>query len=336
MLSHSCKKKIIASLSSLALGASFFFGSVADAQTADKTVLFYADNQSRDYPTVKAAKKFAKLVKERTDGRIQIKVCADAKLGDEKTVADKVRLGEIDFARVSLASLTEYSSDFELLMLPYLYRDDEHMQRVLASDIGKEFLTKTDAAGIVGLSWYDAGVRSFYLTKAPVKDPADMDGLNIRVQESALMLDTIKAMGATPVSIIYADVYDALENGTIDGAENNLPSYASMKHYKIAKFYCRDEHTRVPEMQIAAKTTLEKLTADEQKIIRECAAVSAAYERELWAKREKSAEKKVLAGGALIVHLTDEERQKFAAITETFYDQYDENQKAIIAKIKET
>ena len=327
-------KKILFAIASVLIGIALTLVSsnAALAAKSDKLVLTYADNQHRDYPTVKAAYKFADLVKKRTDGRIIVKVYPNAELGDEKTTVELLRAGKIDLARASLSALTEYARGLEVLQLPYLYRNADHMWRVLEGDIGRELLDEATAEGIIGLSWYDAGVRNFYLRNKAIKKPEDMRGLLIRTQESALMMDMMETVGARPVSLIFSKVYGALAEGKIDGAENNLPSYESMKHYKVAKFYCCDEHSRIPEMQIISRATLEKLSEADREIIRECAAQSANYERELWAQREVSAAKKVTKGGAIIVRLTDEERQKFVEATQPFYEQYDEAQQQLIER----
>ena len=286
----------------------------------------YADNQNKDYPTVKGAYRFAQLVKEKTGGRIVVKIYSNAKLGDEKSVVDKLQSGEIDFARVSLSALTPYAEELDVLYLPYLYRDAAHMWRVLNGPVGSELLTKTNGAGIVGLSWYDAGVRSFYM-------PQELRGLKIRVQESELMADVMRAFGAEPVTMTYGQVYDALKFEKIAGAENNLPSYAAMKHFEVAKYYCRDEHSRIPEMQIASQATLNKLTDEDKNIIFECASLSAAYEREEWAKREKEALAKAKKGGAVIVELTEKERAEFAKAAAGARTHFTDRQKEILTRI---
>ena len=333
------KKNVLAALSVLAVGTMALTGcggnSSSSSGSGDKIVLRYAENQVKDYPTTQAAQKFADLLKEKTNGRITVEVYDSGQLGDEKSVIEQVQFGGIDMSRVSLTPLSEFSRNLMALQLPYLYRDSEHMWKVLDGDIGKELLKSTEDSGIVGLSWYDAGARNFYNSKREIKSLADMQGLKIRVQESSMMMDMVKALGANPTPMPYGEVYSGLQTNVIDGAENNWPSYESTSHYEVAKYYVVDEHSRVPEMQIISKQTMDKLSADDQKIIRECAAESAKYERQLWAEREKASEEKVRAGGAVITRLSDAARAEFIKAVQPLYEKYGAEYKDLIQKIRD-
>ena len=336
----SWKKKVLAALSVLTVSTMVLAGcggssSSSSGGSGDKIVLRYAENQVKDYPTTQAAQKFADLVKEKTNGRITVEVYDSGQLGDEKSVIEQSQFGGIDMSRVSLTPLSEFSRNLMALQLPYLYRDADHMWKVLDGDIGKDLLKSTEDSGIVGLSWYDAGARNFYDTQHEIKGLADMKGLKIRVQESSMMMDMVKALGANPTPMAYGEVYSALQTNVIDGAENNWPSYESTSHYEVAKYYVVDEHSRIPEMQIISKQTMDKLSPDDQKIIRECAAESAKYERQLWAEREKSSEEKVKAGGATITRLSDEARAEFVKAVQPLYDQYGAEYKDLIQKIRD-
>ena len=336
----SWKKKVLAALSVLTVSTMVLAGcggssSSSSGGSGDKIVLRYAENQVKDYPTTQAAQKFADLVKEKTNGRITVEVYDSGQLGDEKSVIEQIQFGGIDMSRVSLTPLSEFSRNLMALQLPYLYRDADHMWKVLDGDIGKDLLKSTEDSGIVGLSWYDAGARNFYDTQHEIKGLADMKGLKIRVPESSRMMDMVKALGANPTPMAYGEVYSALQTNVIDGAENNWPSYESTSHYEVAKYYVVDEHSRIPEMQIISKQTMDKLSPDDQKIIRECAAESAKYERQLWAEREKSSEEKVKAGGATITRLSDEARAEFVKAVQPLYDQYGAEYKDLIQKIRD-
>ncbi len=339
------KKKIIAALSVLTLSAMVFTGcgdqkaatgSGGSGGSGDKVVLRYAENQVKDYPTTQAALKFAELVKEKTNGRITVEVYDSGQLGDEKSVIEQIQFGGIDMARVSLSPLSEFAKQLNVLQLPYLYRDSEHMWKVLEGPIGDKLLGSVQDAGLVGLSWYDAGARNFYNSRREIKSLKDMQGLKIRVQESSMMMDMVKALGASPTPMAYGEVYSALQTNVIDGAENNWPSYESTSHYEVAKYFVLDEHNRVPEPQIISKQTWDKLSADDQKIIRECALESAKYERQLWAEREKSSEKKVREGGAVITQLSAEARQAFVDAVQPLYQKYGADYQDLIQQIRDT
>ena len=291
----------------------------ASSQQEKPLILRYAENQPEDYPTSKAAKVFAELVAQRTDGRVKVLVYSGAELGAEQSVIQQMQFGGVDFSRVSLSQLAEYEPELSVLQLPYLYSDAQQMWRVL------------DGMDLVGLSWFDAGVRSFY-TREKVTGLDDLQGLTIRVQESDMMSDMITALGAKPAQVVYSKVYAALHNAEIDGAENNWPSYEVMGHYKVAPFFLKDEHTRVPEVQLASPAVMEKLAAlDESfpEVIRACARESAQKERELWARREADAEQNMRKLGICVTELDEAEKARFRAAVQPMYDEFSAQQELI-------
>lgn len=285
-------------------------------------VFTYAENQSEGYPTSMGAYYFADLVKERTNGRIQILVYPNAELGREADVINQMRFGGIDFARVSLSQLAEIDSTLNVLQMPYLYNDENHMWSVLDGEIGDYFLDEVESVDLVGLSWYDAGARSFYTVEKPIRRLEDMSGLKIRVQESELMIDMIECLGATAVPLSYEQVYSALELGSIDGAENNWPSYEDTGHYKVAGYFCEDEHTRIPEMQLCSAHTMSLLSDSDRAIILECAKESAEYERELWETRVNESRAKALEGGIAIIQISSYEKDRFREKMSPVYEKY--------------
>lgn len=291
-------------------------------QQVPEFVLSYAENQSQDYPTTLGGYKFAELVEERTNGRIKIMVQADGILGYEKEVLEQLQFGGVDFARISLSQLASSIPKYNILQMPYLYKNSEHMWKVLDSEMGEEFLKATEGFDIVGLSWYDAGARNFYNSVRPVRTLEDIQGLKIRVQESELMADMVEALGATAVPSTYDEVYSSLQRGIIDGAENNWPSYESTEHYEVAQYYTIDEHTRVPEIQLCAQTTWDKLSSEDQEIIRLCAQESALYERQLWAERERNFQEAAVRKGVQIIMMSEKEKARLQAATAEVYEKY--------------
>ena len=288
----------------------------ASSQQEKPLILRYAENQPEDYPTSKAAKAFAELVAQRTNNKVKVLVYSGAELGAEQSVIQQMQFGGVDFSRVSLSQLAEYEPELSVLQLPYLYSDAQQMWRVL---------------DLVGLSWFDAGVRSFY-TREKVTGLDDLQGLTIRVQESDMMSDMITALGAKPAQVVYSKVYAALHNAEIDGAENNWPSYEVMGHYEVAPFFLKDEHTRVPEVQLASPAVMEKLAAlDESfpEVIRACARESAQTERELWARREANAEQNMRKRGICVTELDEAEKARFRAAVQPMYDEFSAQQELI-------
>lgn len=297
-------------------------------------VFSYAENQPEGYPTTEAAHYFADLVRERSNGRILIDTASDGRLGDEDSVIRQLSYGGIDFARVSIAAVTTKVPDLKLLMLPYLYEDETHMWTVLDGAIGDAFLKDFEGSGIRALSWYDAGARSFYSTTVPIRTPEDMTGLNIRVQNSDIMKDLVRALGAEPVEAVYSDVRELLELQEIDGAENNLASYMAENHYLQARYYTMDHHSRIPEVQIISEATWNILSAEDRELITQCARESALYERGLWKAYEEQALNTVTSAGCEIIELTREERKAFQEKTADIYHVYFSDQQELIRKIQ--
>lgn len=303
-------------------------------ETVPEYVFTYAENQTENYPTTLGALYFAQLVEEETDGRIRILVRAEGVMGSETEVIRQMRYGGIDFARISIAQISDYIPEMSVLQLPYLYQDSEHMWRVLDGSIGERFLGYAESYGLIGLSWYDAGARNIYCAEKPVRTLADIQGLRIRVQEAEMMSDMITALGAVPVQISYDKVYEALERKQVDGAENNWSSYETMRHYEVAKYFTVDEHIRIPEMQICASHTWEQLSEEDREIITECARQSALYERQLWSEHEEQARKNAIENGAEEIRISEEELEKFRKAMEPVYQNYYAEYGSLIEEIE--
>lgn len=313
-------------------------GWAEEEQNVPLLILRYADNQPVDYPTTKAAEYFAQLVEQRTQGKICVRLYCNGELGDEVQVFKQIQFGGIDLARFSLGTMSDTCPQFEVLALPFLYDDAEHMWRVLDGPIGEKFLTGARQAGVIGLSWFDAGARSFY-TREPIHSLKDLKGLTIRVQESALMTRMVELLGAQYVQIPYNDVYSALQTAKIDGAENNLPSYAATGHYQAARYYLLDEHSRLPEMQVMSTVALDKIAAideDYVTIVRQCAKECALYERELWLQEEKAAEELVRDYGCVVTTLTDTQLAEFRQAVQPMYEEYSDEQRVLIQEIRDS
>ena len=319
MIKRSIKIFLIFLLIILAVGAAYF---LRVKEPVPEYVFSYAENQEADYPTTLGGQYFADLVAERTGGRIRIIIQHSGARGAETEVVEQLKYGGVDFARLSLSELTGYIEELKILQLPYLYSDSEHMWKVLDGEIGERFLDLVSETELIGLSWYDAGARNFYTTEKPIRKLEDIAGLQIRVQESDMMAEVVECLGGIPYKQEYAEVYSLLERGFVQGAENNWPSYESEQHYEVAKYYTIDEHTRVPEIQVCSRHTWEKLSEEDRQIILECAKESAVYQRELWTEREKQSRENAIAGGTVVIELSDEEKQKFREAVVPVYEKY--------------
>ncbi|HRV98421.1 MAG TPA: TRAP transporter substrate-binding protein [Aminobacteriaceae bacterium] len=302
---------------------------------ADTVVLRLGETHVADYPTTKGNYEFARLVEERTGGRIKIEVYHSSQLGQEKAVIEGVQFGAIDFTRVSISPLSAFAPAFDALQMPYLYRGEEHMWKVLNGSIGEEFLASLEPANFVGLAWYDSGARNFYNSKKEIKSVADLKGMKIRVQESQLMMGLVSALGAVPTPMPFGEVYSALQTGVIDGAENNWPSYFSTSHYEVAKYFTLDGHTRVPEILIASKISMDKLSKEDQEIIKQAAKDSMPYQIKLWKEFEKVSEEKVRAAGSIITELTPEAVVEFQNAMQPMYDALSPELQEVVKKIRD-
>lgn len=285
-------------------------------------VLTYAENQPEGYPTVLSAQRFAQLVRERTGGKVVIQVKSGGEFGSEAEVLEQMAFGGIDFTRVSLAELSDEIPKLNVLQMPFLYEDADHMWRILDGEIGEEFLTLFDQVGLVGLSWYDAGARCFYTDAKPILSPADLEGMTVRVQDSQLVMDMVELLGGIPVTFPYGDVSYAFEMGKIQAAENNWPAYQSQEHYKLARYFTVDQHSRVPEIQLASSRTWEKLPEEYRRIIESCARESALYQRQLWTEQEASSRAEALAAGCVECTPWPDQQRAFRQAVEPLYERY--------------
>ena len=304
----------------LVLIASLFL--LKPKETVPDYVFTYAENQVADYPTTLGAKYFAELVEERTEGRIKILVQHGGERGNETEVIEQLKYGGVDFARLSLSELTNEMDSLNVLQMPYLYKNSEHMWCVLDGEIGDYFLDVINESQMVGLSWYDGGARNFYTVNQPIRSVEDLSGMKIRVQDSNFMADLVKALGGEPIRQAYSEVYSLLERHEVDGAENNWPSYETTQHYEVAKYITLDEHIRAPEIQLCSKHTWEKLSKEDQQIILECAKESAVYQRELWSAREKESREIAVKGGVEVISLSSAEKLKFQQAVQPLYTKY--------------
>jgi len=300
----------------------------------EETIVFrLAEIHPQKYPTTRGDQKFADLVKERTDGRIQIKVFHSGQLGEEKSIIEQVQFGAIDFARVSVSPFCEFAPKLNVLLMPYIFRDENHALKVLQGEIGDELLASLDGSGFLGLGWFDSGARNFYNSKREIKKPEDLKGLRIRVQETEIMNQLISHFGASVIPMGFGEVYQGLQTNSIDGAENNFPSYESASHYQVAGFYTIDEHFRIPEILIASSIVMDKLSVDDIKIIQQAALDAFVHQMVEWKKEEIRAEKIVREGGAVITKIDN--KQEWIDSMKFIYEQQSEEMQQLIKRIQE-
>ena len=303
------------------LAVSPLFARGAGQSAGGTRVYRLADNQPDGYPTVLGDLAFAKYVEEKTNGAIRIEVYANSVLGDEKTTIEQTQTGAIHFIRVGLNPLSSLNPIMNALAMPFLFRDRPHMFKVLDGPIGQEVMESLKDQHLLGLCWLDAGFRNFYNSQKIVRTPADMAGLKIRVQESALMMDMVRFLGAQPTPMAYGEVYSGIQNGIVDGAENNWPSYITAAHFEVAKFFTVNQHMASPEMILVNTELWNSFTPEEQRIIKEGAMEGARVERAEWLAAEQMYEAQARSSGCTITDLTPDQFKLFQDALMPLYDQ---------------
>ncbi|RWC91347.1 MAG: TRAP transporter substrate-binding protein [Mesorhizobium sp.] len=299
--------------------ATFAFGSLLIGIANAETVLRSSDTHPDGYPTVEAVKYMGDLVKQRTAGRYSIEVYHSAQLGEEKDTIEQTQAGVIDLDRVSMGPFNGIVPETAVPSLPYMFRSVEHMRHVMDGPIGDQILKAFEAHDLVGLAFYDSGARSFYNTKKDITSMADMKGMKFRVIQSDVFVDMVNALGANATPMAYGEVYSALQTGVIDGAENNWPSFESAKHYEVAKHYTMDQHQIVPEVLVMSKASWEKLSPEDQAIVRQAAKDSVVKMRELWDAQEKKSRDIVEKAG---VKVSEIDKQPLIDAMKPVYDKY--------------
>lgn len=303
---------------------------------ADAIVLRLAETNAVDHPTAIANEEFARLVEERTEGRVRIEVFPGGQLGDETAVVQELILGTLDIGRISISPVAEFSPGLNALQLPFLYRDAEQMWAVLNGPIGTDLMAELGSAGLVGLTWYDSGSRNFY-TDVLIETIEDFEGVRIRMMDSQLMLGIVYALGGSPVAMPLGEVYGALQTGVINGAENNMVAYEIWSHYEVAPYLLMSGHLRIPEMMIASEAALDRLSPGDREILIAAAYDAQLYQRALWAEREVEALNIVMQNpDVVITELSPEEWQRFSDAMSDLIQEFGEGLEDIIEQIRRT
>ena len=291
----------------------------ASAVAAQATEFRSSDIHPDDYPTVLAVRHMSETLARSSGGKHSIKVFAKSALGNEKDTIEQTKLGALAMTRVNVAPMNNICPATMVPTMPFLFRSTEHMRKVLDGAIGEEILKDCEAQGFIGLAFYDSGARSIYSVKKPVKTLADAKGLKVRVQQSDLWVSLLEAMGANATPMPFGEVYTALKTGLVDAAENNYPSYESSRHFEVAKYYNKTEHSMAPEILLFSKKVWDGLSPDEQKQIRAAAKESVGTMRKLWDEREAKSLAVVKAAGAQIVEV---DKASFQAAMKPVYDKF--------------
>jgi tripartite ATP-independent transporter DctP family solute receptor len=311
--------------------------SLATAHAQTKTVLKASDVHAAGYPTVVAVENLGKKLEKATNGRLSVQMFPAMQLGGEKEAIEQAQLGAIAFARVSVGTLGPVVDDLNVFNMPYVFRNTAHMQKVIDGPIGQSLLDKVTNAGkgLIGLGWMDAGARSFYSTKKPIKTIADLKGQKVRVIGNPIFVDMANAMGGNGVAMGYDQVFSALQTGVIDAAENNPPSFVFDNHYQVAKSYTLDEHLIVPEMLAMSKKIYDSLSKEDQALVVKFAKEAQQEERKLWEDYEAKAMEKAKAAGIQIIQVSDADKKAFQDAVKPVWDKYGHKYAETIKRIQD-
>jgi tripartite ATP-independent transporter DctP family solute receptor len=259
-------------------------------------------------------------LEEMSDGKLRLEIYPSQQLGAERQCVELLQIGSLAMTKVSAAIMEGFAPKYKVLSLPYIFKDKEHSYRVLDGDIGEELLASGSDYWLRGLTFYDAGSRSFYTKDRPIMKPEDLAGLKIRVMKSPTAVNMIRAMGGSPTPISWGELYTALQGGVVDGAENNPPSFYLSHHYEVCKFYSINEHTSVPDVLLISTIIWDQLSEQEQGWVQEAARESAVLQRKLWAESVKESLEAVTKAGVEVLYPP---KEPFAAIVKSLYKDYE-------------
>jgi len=290
-------------------------------EDADKSevVLKLAHSLDVTHPVHKAMVYMAEKAKEKSSGRLQIQIFPSEQLGTEKENIESLQLGYLAMTKTSTAVMEGFVPRMKIFGIPYLFRDSEHYWKVLKGPIGKELLLAGQDKGLRGLCFYDAGARSFY-AKKEINSPADLKGLKVRVMKSIMSMKMIDAMGGSPTPIPWGELYTSLEQGVVDAAENNPPSYRTSRHYEVCKYYTLDEHARLPDILMISVKVWNGLRPEFQQILQEAIDESVEYQRKIWAEAEEADLKTVEQAGVKVIY---PDKKPFQESVRSVWDEFE-------------
>jgi tripartite ATP-independent transporter DctP family solute receptor len=274
---------------------------MATGALACEITLRSSDTHPEGYPTVAAVEYMGDLLEERSGGRLCVEVYHSAQLGQEADTIEQTQLGVIDMNRVSLGPFNNIIEETKVFSLPFIFRSTEHMHAVVDGDIGDEVLAAFGNHNLVGLAYFDGGSRSFYNRERPIRSIEDMAGLSFRVMQPDVFVDMVNALGGNATPMPYGEVYSSIQTGVIDGAENNWPSFESSGHYEVAGYYTLNQHLIVPEVLVMSQASWNRLSEEDQALVRQAARDAVPHMRQLWAEREAASEEIVRAAGVEII-----------------------------------
>lgn len=309
---------------------SFLFGCQSKSSTRTLRLGHSLDTQ---HPVHKAMVILGQELEKQSEGKLKLNIYPSGQLGGERECLELLQIGSLDITKVSAAVLENFIPEYKVFSVPYMFRDKAHTFSVFDSKIGESLLLKGEKFRLRGLTFYDAGSRSFYMKEAPVQSPSDLVGKKIRVQKSNMAVAMVNELGGSPTPISWGELYTALQQGVVDGAENNPPSFYTSKHYEVCKFYSLDEHTAVPDVLLIGTDTWNRLNSQEKEWLKKAVDVSTIAQRKLWSDSEKESLAAVKKAGVQVVY---PDKKPFEQQTKSILELFDGNDemKGLISAIK--
>ena len=319
-----------------AVVAAACFAAVPTAGVAQqKMVLKASDVHPLGYPTVEAMVRMGNKLEKATNGRLSIQMFPAMQLGGEKEMIEQAQVGALQIARISVGPMGPIVDELNVFNLPFIFRDETHMRKVIDGPIGQELLekvTNNPQSRLVVLGWMDAGTRNVY-AKKPVTKPADLKGQKIRMMGNPIFVETMNAMGGNGISMGFSELFSALQTGVVDGAENNPPTLVTHKHYEVAKFYSLTGHLIIPEIFVFSRVSWDKLSKADQDLIRKSSREAQSEQRGLWDKMVGESEAKLKDAGVQFVKV---DKKAFYDATKPVREKYGAKHAALIKRIEDT
>lgn len=305
--------------------------SAAEATSEPQLKFKLAENQSAGNPISEGMQMFADLVKEKTGGSVEIEVYLDAQLGTENETIDQIQAGTLDFARINTSALASTADEVGVFTLPYIFTSTEQKYKVLDGEVGQGVIKSLEKYNMVGLEFWEAGSRNFYSTKKPIKGLADMKGMKVRVQQNDVAIKMVELLGAAATPMAYGEVYQGLQTGVIDAAENDFVSYYTSGHYEVAKYFSLDGHMAPPAMVLMSKSSWDKMSDKQKAAVTEAAKEASAWQRKAMQEFQDESRAKVEAAGCEIFEVDVKSFQDAVTDIYDMYPQYADVIKAIQA-----
>jgi len=253
------------------------------------------------HPVHKSLLYMNEVLQQLSGGSMELIIYPSAQLGTEREVLELLQIGSLGMTKVSASSLEAFVPQMKVFSLPYLFNDHAHFWQTLNSDIGQQLLDAGTPYRVKGLGYFDAGSRSFYTTKRKVENPEQLQGLKIRVMNSQSAVDMVNTMGASATPVSWGELYTALQQGIVEGAENNPPSFYFSKHYEVSKYYLLDEHTAIPDVIVIGTHKWNSLSQQQQTWLTQAMQETVVYQRILWAEATAESLEKVKDAGVEVI-----------------------------------